>query len=210
MATQTKVTSKSNIPMVPVIAAVLAVLLGIAYFTTRGSSETADPDAGPIVAGEPLPEHQNESPDQDPAVGMVAPNTVGQDFDGEPINFTRNHRPKMLVFLAHWCSHCQAEVPQLVEWINAGGVPGDLQVVAISTMESPTRPNYPAQAWLEREGWPADVLVDDGESSVAEAYGLTGTPYFVFLDDEDHVVARFSGEMPIDAVAQIATAVAGG
>ena len=49
----------------------------------------------------------------------------------------------MVVFLAHWCPHCQAEVPELVELAKEGVFDG-VDVTAVAT-GTPTRtPQLPA------------------------------------------------------------------
>ncbi|NCZ56650.1 MAG: hypothetical protein EBY86_08450 [Acidimicrobiia bacterium] len=58
--------------------------------------------------------------------------------------------PMLLVFLAHWCPHCQAEVPVLVKWNQSMLVPDNLDVIAVATGTDETAPNYPpsvCQAW---------------------------------------------------------------
>ena len=32
----------------------------------------------------------------------------------------------MVVFLAHWCPHCNAEIPVLNEWRDSGEIPDGL------------------------------------------------------------------------------------
>jgi len=41
------------------------------------------------------------------------------------------------VFLAHWCPHCNREIPELNAWRDSGEVPADLQVVAVTTAVEP-------------------------------------------------------------------------
>ena len=89
----------------------------------------------------------------------------------------------MVIFAAHWCPHCQREIPIIQDWVDGGGLPDDVDIVTVSTGIEPTAPNYPPEAWFEREGWTAPVIVDE-TGSVAQAYGLASYPYFVILDGE--------------------------
>lgn len=172
---------------------VLGIVVLIAITTTEGNGGDT---TGPVVAGDPLPGYAGLDV-ADPAIGSLVPNLLGSDFDGNVLNPTRNQRPKMFVFLAHWCNVCQAEVPVLVEWLNDGRA-GDVQVIGIVTGTDPLRPNWPPEAWLEKEGWPTPLIVDGDEDPVAQAYGLTGTPYFVVTDAQDRVVFRASGALTTD------------
>ena len=76
---------------------------------------------------------------------VVAPDrSPGKDYDGNPVTITPGEDgPLMLVFLAHWCPHCNAEIPVLQEWEASGAIPEDLSIVGVSTAVVRDRPNYP-------------------------------------------------------------------
>lgn len=193
-----------------VIAAVLAVVLpGTNSPSTGGSSSLpptssiagGSPSSGssgaakaPSITGEPLPQFEN--PNGDAAVGLAAPEVSGTDFTGKPTAIKADGRPKVVIFLAHWCPHCQAEVPLIQTWVSAGGVPQGVDLVSVATGIDPSRPNYPPEAWLQREGWTVPVIVDP-TNSVASAYGLPAYPFWVFVGPDGKVVARAVGEMTI-------------
>jgi cytochrome c biogenesis protein CcmG/thiol:disulfide interchange protein DsbE len=154
-------------------------------------------EATVTVDGQPLP--TLEDPTDDPAVGMPAPALHGTDYAGEPVDIVPGSGgPMLIVFLAHWCPHCNAEVPRLLEWKDSGAVPPELQVFGVSTGVNPDYPNYPPGQWLKDKGWTWPVLADDVQSSAATAYGLPGYPMFTLVDADGNVVARNSGEIPID------------
>lgn len=134
---------------------------------------------------------------QDAAVGKIAPTLSGYSFDGSPVSITPGKDGKLLiVFVAHWCPHCQKEVPLLVEWMKTGRAPEDARVVAVSTSATNSRPNFPPSSWLDDEDWPVDVLADNDKYDAAVAYGLTGFPYFVLVNTDGTVAKRLSGEIP--------------
>ena len=87
----------------------------------------------------------------------------------------------MLVFLAHWCPHCNREVPRLVAWQADGMVPEGLDVIGVSTGSPRARTNYPPSAWLAELDWQWPVLADSTDHQAAAAYGLPGFPYFVII-----------------------------
>jgi thiol-disulfide isomerase/thioredoxin len=109
----------------------------------------------------------------------------------------------MIMFVAHWCPHCQVEVPVVQQWVDDGGLPDGVDLVAVSTAIDSRRPNYPPGAWLEREGWTAPVLVD-GNDAGARAAGLSAYPFFVGVDADGEVVGRVSGELTADQLDTIA------
>ncbi|MGH8870883.1 MAG: TlpA family protein disulfide reductase, partial [Acidimicrobiia bacterium] len=99
------------------------------------------------------------------------------------------------LFLAHWCPHCQNEVPVVQDWVDAGNLPDDVELISVATSTDRLRPNWPPQDWLVEEGWTSPVIMDDQVGTVAGNYGMAGTPFYVVLDGENHNLGRVSGEI---------------
>jgi thiol-disulfide isomerase/thioredoxin len=180
-------------------AAALALVLG-----QGGGGATATPTVTPSAA---LPAFVQTA--GDPAIGMPAPQVSGQGFDGQPVAIADDGRAKIVLFLAHWCPHCQREVPVVQDWLDAGGLPSDVDLLSVATSIDANAPNYPPDAWLEREGWTAPVLVD-ADNAVADLYGLTSFPYWVAVDDQGDVVLRVTGELTPEQLDALAAAAANG
>lgn len=168
------------------------------------------PGVGPLaVVGDPLP--QLPVSGDDPAVGMQAPVIVAETVDGEPVRVEAAvDGPTWLVFLAHWCPHCNAEIPVINELRDTGRIPDGVNVVAISTAYTPDRPNWPPAEWLADMGWTYPAIHDgiDPEAVqspyIAEtAFGVGGYPFSVLLDGDGRVVTRFSGEHQVDDLASL-------
>ncbi len=131
------------------------------------------------------------------ASGLVAPDVFGQDYNGNDVSITNDGTAKGIVFLAHWCPHCQQEVPRVQAWLdNGGGVEG-VDLYSVSTAASSARPNHPASEWLVSERWTVPIVVDDKSSSVLSAYGRGGFPYWVFLNADGTVALRTAGQLTI-------------
>jgi len=159
------------------------------------TTTTTDPIAAeygsPIVQGDPLPE-VGQTPD--PAVGMAAPVAVGAGFDGTEARIGGTGSVQAVLFAAHWCSHCQNELPEIATWLNeTGGVDG-VDFVLVNVAVDPNRGNFPPSEWIEREGWPKPVLLDDVDNSVFRAFGGSSIPYWVFIAADGTIAARVSGE----------------
>jgi cytochrome c biogenesis protein CcmG/thiol:disulfide interchange protein DsbE len=135
----------------------------------------------------------------DTASGSPAPTLEGTDLAGEPLTIPAEG-PKVVVFLAHWCPHCQAEVPLLVDWIDSGEVPDGVEVYGVATNNDPAADNYPADEWLAREGWEQPTLLDDEANTFATDYGVQGFPYIAFVDADGTIVSTTSGEQPISEI----------
>lgn len=182
--------------IVVAIAAVAVVTTGDDSSSTTGGTE-AGQTAAVTVTGEALPPF--EATEEDRAVGMTLPAMTGVDFDGDPVSID-NEGAKIVVFLAHWCPHCQAEVPVLQSWIEQGGLPSDVDLYSISTAVDESMPNYPPSAWLKREGWTSPVVLDDDASKAGLAAGVSSYPYFVFVNADGTVAMRAVGELSVDSL----------
>ncbi len=158
-----------------------------------GSSEAAT--ASGAVAGADLPAFAPGA--DDPAVGLPIPEVEGSAFDGTPVSIKADGRPKVIVFLAHWCPHCQREVPVVQAWLDAKGMPGAVDLISVATSIDPDRPNYPPDTWLAREHWSVPVIVD-ADGQVATKYGLTAFPFWVTVRADGTVAQRLTGELTPD------------
>ncbi len=151
-------------------------------------------------AGDPLAPF--EDPGNDTAIGSQAPVVDGADFDGRAVRIGEGTgAPTLLVFLAHWCPHCNDEIPELLELRDDGRFPADLEVVGISTVVASDRDNYPPSEWAEEKGWTWPMLADDRNSTAIQVFGGTSFPYTVLLDGDGEVLARRAGSAPADEIA---------
>ena len=115
----------------------------------------------------------------------------------------------LIAFVAHWCPHCQAEVPRIVELFGGEAELDGVELVAVSTGANPAAENYPPGTWLASEGWPGRTLVDDEQATAFTSYGGGSYPYLVAIDADGNVVARDSGEQGEDALQALVDAAAG-
>lgn len=207
--------TRSRAPLFVVAGLAVLVLVALAVAVASGGDDddtttSAGNDAATTgtveVSGTPLPELTD--PADDPAVGMTFPTLTGVDQSGEPMTISADDGPVMVLFVAHWCPHCQREVPVVQDWVDDGGLPDGVDLVTVSTAIDPQRPNYPPDAWLETEGWTAPVLVD-ADNTAATATGLPAFPYFVAVDGDGKVALRVTGELTTDQLDAIAGEIAG-
>lgn len=185
--------------IVGIVAALAIVAAVIAVVATSGSGDDKPSTAGleqtqPVtITGAALPAYPESG--TDPAVGVTAPKVDGLSFDGTPVSIGGpTSDATLIVFAAHWCPHCQREIPKLATWTPPSGV----NVVAVATQTSADAPNYPPSAWLEREDWPHPVLADSPTYETAAAYGMSSWPAFVLLDEDGVVRWRGTGEISMD------------
>ena len=195
----------------------LVAVIAVIVVASGGGDDDGGKDARPAklqispeltVDGASLPPF--EAPARDEAVGMTVPTVDSVDFAGTSAQAGGvTGSPYALVFLAHWCPHCQTEVPRLVDLARGGTIAG-VDVVGIPTGTTDQQPNYPPSEWLAREDWPFPVVLDTANGKAARAFGLTGYPYFVFVDAQGKVAGRASGELGSEQLVEIFEALADG
>lgn len=159
------------------------------------------------ISGVVLPPVPSEG--SDPGIGQRIPALSGHDFAGAPVSITDDGQAKMIIFLAHWCPHCQRELPIVAEWLASDSLPEGVDVYAVATLTRPERDNYPPDAWFERNAWSGPVIVDDQGNTASGAFGLVAVPYWVIVDATGTVVARGSGGVPPEVLSEIARSLAG-
>ncbi len=171
---------------------VLLIIVVVAVATVGESDDRirlSEVAGDPQIEGEPLPAIPESG--EDPAVGSPAPVIEGADFEGNPIQV--GDSAQVVSFVAHWCPACDAELPEVVAWQDAGGPPEGVDLVMVSTNMDDSRQNWPPQQWLADAGYSGEVLVDDLNASAFQAYGLQATPSWVVIDDDGEVLFRQSG-----------------
>jgi thiol-disulfide isomerase/thioredoxin len=191
--------------IVALLAVVAVVVTAIGGDDGGGGSSSIEETRAVTVEGGVLPTFDGAA--ADPAVGLRPPNAFGQSFDGTPVIV--GEPSQLVIFLAHWCPHCQREVPVITDWLAADGAPDGLSIVAVSTSVTPGAPNYPPSAWLQDEGWPVATLADDDASSVAVAFGVGSYPSFVAIGADGTVLARGSGELTVPQLEALVAATGG-
>jgi cytochrome c biogenesis protein CcmG, thiol:disulfide interchange protein DsbE len=209
-------------------AAVLLGALALTFITSNNSKKvtivatTVPLKAGATTVAAPAQVAENQPvsivgdvlvplPDKgpDPATGAVAPTVEGRDFTGKSVTIKPGDgKPKLILFVAHWCPHCQREVPRIVQWVNDGSIPKSIEVIAVSTGVKSDQNNFPPSKWLAKESWPGVIVADDTKSQAGLAYGLTGFPFFVVVDGTGKVVARDSGEKQLAEIQALIAKVA--
>lgn len=190
-------TTSRGVAWIWVLGFAVVVIAAVVAFAAARGSETSDLTSSAVTAsGTALTSFSPDVAFDDPAVGKTIPALTGTNFDGAPVVVApENGQPKVLVFLAHWCTICQQEVPEIVAWVDGGGSTVGVEVIAIATAVDKTRGNYPPGAWLERENWPFPTLMDSESSIAGAAYGVEGFPHFVAVDAQGEVVGRTSGNI---------------
>ncbi len=171
---------------------------------TTVAPTTVDPVASqfgmPEISGDPLPP-VGGTPDS--AAGLPSPVIVGADYDGNRTSIGDTGTTQAVLFVAHWCGHCQNELPEIAGWLDeTGGVEG-VDFILVTVAVDPNRPNFPPREWIEGEGWAEPILLDDAESSAFRMFGGAAIPFWAFLNADGTIATRVEGSIGADELEAI-------
>ena len=194
-----------------VVLVVVGIAGAVALGTSGGSSDTTTDTVVTVPGGVQPAEYQKVSstggmlaplPESgaDTETGKSVAVLKGYDLQGRPVTIDPAGEGKatMVVFLAHWCPHCNREVPVLNKWRESGEVPTGLRVVGITTGSKADQANWPPSKWMTAMKWPFEVMADSEAQEAAAAYGVAGYPFIAFVGANGKITARTSGEIPVE------------
>jgi hypothetical protein len=179
---------------------------GPADSTTTTTDAGAAPAYGVVtVSGDALPPLQDGVADA--AVGLPMPEISGIDFDGNALTIADNGKAKLIVALAHWCPHCNNELPVLRDWYASAAIPDTVEVFSLTVFTDPTRASYPPSTWLRQADWNLPLIADDEARTIATTLGIPAVPFWLLVGADGTVAARFTGGLSADQLDSLLEAV---
>jgi peroxiredoxin len=147
-----------------VVGLVVAVALGIGLFTSIGTNK----NAGPPVAGDPVPSFTASLVNGSGTVRVSAHGTSGH--------------PTVLLFFGDWCSICHTELPQLAATVRsqdaAGGSLSRIRVVGVDSGDLLSN----ARSFVASSGVTFPVADDENLAIISAKFFFRGDPYAVFVN----------------------------
>jgi thiol-disulfide isomerase/thioredoxin len=130
------------------------------------------------------------------------------DADGAkaPPRVLSRARHVLVYFSASWCPPCQAFTPRLVEWYKAHGSPVTLPLLFVSQDQSAGAMRQYMRD--DRMPWWGVAYGSDSAKALRKAYGGSGIPDLVLLDDHGQVLCdsfdagRYLGPQQVLAAAE--------
>lgn len=131
------------------------------------------------------------------AQSSQAPDFSLTDLNGQKLTLSQyKGKVVLLDFWASWCTPCQAEIPQFIEWQKKFGDQG-FQVIGISMDDD----EKAARKFLER--MKPNYPVAMGNTKLAEAYGgILGLPANIVITRNGQVMARHIGVSDLKSLEQ--------
>lgn len=149
-----------------------------------------------------LPPFEQGQPDA--ALGMVLGDVAGVEYytETEMTIDPADGTARAWLVWAHWCPHCQRELPPLSDWYteNADAYP-NVELLSITSSIDPARGN-PLEPYLDELQLPFPTIVDP-DLALAEQFGLSAYPFWVFTAGDGTTLLRIAGFLEIEQVEEI-------
>lgn len=183
------------------LAAPILALLGLGlWFFLRDDSPASTPRA--VLVDTPL----KAGDDAGVRRGQLARDFLVRGPDGGETRLSDlRARPTIINFWATWCASCAAEMPDFKGLQQEMG-PDRLNVLAVNAGED----SATAQDFLDWLDAPSFRTGMDPSLVVADAYGVFGLPYSVFVDASGVIRATYAGQLSPDLMREYVQAASDG
>jgi len=169
--------------------------------TAPAASGASAPVAPSAPAGY-LPPFEQGQPDA--ALGVVLGDVAGVDYytDAEMTVNPADGTARAWLVWAHWCPYCQRELPPLSDWYNENAdLYPNVELISVTSSIDPARGN-PLEPYLDELQLPFPAIVDP-DLALAEQFGLSAYPFWVFTAGDGATLLRVAGFLEIEQVAEI-------
>ncbi len=187
-------------PWKVLLAAVIGIFLlaavASAILVAMGSDEETQPTTWDVqVFGDSLTPLVSGGNDE--AIGLSAPVARGQSPSGDPLDIGGpRSNSSVVIFVTGWDPHSPGILRAAQMLADRSD---DLEVTVVASMTEESDADYP-DPWLGDNGWRGRTLVDNNTNDVLDAYGISGLPSTVVIDDAGNVIARMAGELDAGAL----------
>lgn len=191
--------AKRNWAFPAIIAAVILVGVAIVVIAAMGKDDTTTSDVA-LAGGGPGDAATVLTAEGTAEQGQPAPSISGQDmYTGRQVSLQEmKGKPTLVTAWAHWCPHCQKELPIIQQLSKEEAGNFNFLTVSTSAGSQPASAQYATPATLmQTQGITMPSLRDDGTKG-AQALGVEGFPTLLMVDENGIVVGKASGELPKD------------
>ncbi len=175
--------------IVGIVVVAVVVVLVTSGDDTKGKASSKDKETSSAAENPGKPQE---------LVGKDAPPLSGKDVTGSgDVNLAdMAGKPTLVVFWAHWCPHCQKELP-IIQKLSKD-MKGQVNFLTVSTSAQPGQggEQYSTpEKFIKTVGITMPTIMDTSGKD-ARAYALEGFPQLYFLDSSLTVKNQMSGEKP--------------
>jgi thiol-disulfide isomerase/thioredoxin len=149
-----------------------------------------------------LPPFEQGQPDA--ALGVALGDVTGPEYytEADVTIDPADGTTRAWLVRAHWCPHCQRELPPLSEWYeaNAANYP-NVELLSVTTSIDPSRGN-PLEPYLDELQLPFPAIVD-ADLALTEQFGASAFPFWVFTGPDGTTLLRIPGFLELEQVEEI-------
>lgn len=195
--------TKKNWAFPAVVAAV--VVVGIAIVVVAALNKDSAPKSDVALGGGgPGDSAPTAVVSGSMAQGQPAAQLSGVDmYSGREVSLEEmKGKPTLLTVWAHWCPHCQKELPIIQQLSKEQAADVNFLTLTTAAGQQPASAQYATPATLmQTQGITIPTLRDDGAAGMKEL-GVSGFPTLFVIDADGNVQGKASGEMPKDQLLQ--------
>lgn len=190
---------KKNFLWLLLAVLLLGLVIGAAVLYDKFSEEYAGNNLM-VETPESYNTVSTERPTQDTTpVDFSAPDFTVLDQNGNPVKLSDHvGKPIVLNFWATWCTYCVQEMPDFDAMQKQYP---DVQFMMINATTTNGETMEDAKAFVDNYGYSFDVFFDT-QGQAIRAYEITSYPTTFFIDAQGNLVARGSGMLNADSLAQ--------
>jgi peroxiredoxin len=129
-------------------------------------------------------------------VGATAPRFRAQNLDGESVeldDLLAPRKPVLLLFIHPQCGPCDALMPDVAAWQRVHGEVLTIPVISEGTVKENRKKSvqHGLNAAMALAGFRSTLIIDR-DARVTRAFGVTGTPMAVLLDERRRVTSEIA------------------
>lgn len=183
-----------------IVSLALAVTAGLVLSACGGEEETASSAATAPAATTAAPATTTSTTASDAPASAASradlPEFTGTLTDGGTFDQSMVQANTVIHVFASWCPTCKSEAPDFAKFQREHP---DLNYLYVAVADDPDD----SKAFLAEYGFADGKVINDGDRSVASAFGLTGQPNTVFVPAEGELT-KIIGPADADRLRQAA------
>ena len=113
--------------------------------------------------------------------------------------------PTIFLFVAHWCPFCQEEIPEVKKWIEDNDILNkgvNVVLIVTSTDSNKVKLSTRLLGFIMKVGkYP--VIYDDSTNSLADYFGVSYFPSWVFTESNGQVAFTHAGKIGLEELTKL-------
>lgn len=182
--------------MIAIIAVLLVVILGGAYFLYNQLSDLIDTNQ--LTVENEQAELDNDSSENSTEAKVMAPDFTVYDVDGNAVSLSDfRGKPVVVNFWASWCGPCKSEMPDFETAYQEYSE--DIHFLMVNMTDGYSETLDKATKFIEENGYTFPAYFDT-DSDAATTYSVYSIPATYFIDEEGYMIANARGALDMETL----------